>query len=495
MRERAGADRQVQHLDHAEHAGFGEDARERAGDRGRRLGMGERQPALQGDEPHLDGEAEEEADGDGCADGRRDLTGLGRERRELERTDRGVGQQDAELHHIGARRAHQEIDEAGAQRLGGPIVDDQEIRRPGHQLPEQVEIAELVRRGQADQRAGHQEGEEIVAVGRRRAADIAERIDDHQRRDSGEQEPEQSRGRVEACVESHDRDGGDRQQRRRGVARRLGDPPDSIEKEGADIGDEHRRGPRRVELRHAFRAREACEARGEFEQRRRPQAEDDRQRGERPGELHGERRGGRKRDVTVLGLDAHALDDEHIIDGGDDGRDRAGERHRPEPALDRGVEDDELGEGALERRQAHHREHAESEQGRGQRHAPAAAGKVVEFRRAGAADEAPACGEHEAAHHDLEAEVHQRAGVAGGAADAKADQHIAKLGDGRNHKHSGEIGQAHERRGLADDEDQSPDPGECRRRSDQRIGREMREHPGGPFLELAFRPLVGGVAL
>ena len=73
MRERAGADRQVEHLDHAEHAGLGEDARQRAGDRGRRLGMGERQPALQGDEPHLDGEAEEEADGDGCADGRRDL--------------------------------------------------------------------------------------------------------------------------------------------------------------------------------------------------------------------------------------------------------------------------------------------------------------------------------------------------------------------------------------------------------------------------------------
>ena len=171
----------------------------------RRFRVGERQPALQRNQAHLHREADEQAGDDRCAGERRDHGGLVGDRRELERADLGVRQQDAEIHQIGARRAHQEVDEAGAQRLGRLFVDDQEVRGPGHQLPEDIEVAELVRRRDADQRAGHQEGEEVVAIGGGGAADVADRIDDHQAADAGEQQREQSRGRVEPAVEARRR--------------------------------------------------------------------------------------------------------------------------------------------------------------------------------------------------------------------------------------------------------------------------------------------------
>jgi hypothetical protein len=173
-RERSGAEGDVEHLHHAEQAGFGQHPRQRAGDRRRRFGVSERQPALQRNQAHLHREADEQAGDDRGAGERRDHGGLVGDRGELERTDLGMRQQDAEVHQIGARRAHQEVDEAGAQGLGSLFVDDQEVRGPGHQFPEDVEVAELVRRRHADQRAGHQEGEEVVAIGGRGAADVAD---------------------------------------------------------------------------------------------------------------------------------------------------------------------------------------------------------------------------------------------------------------------------------------------------------------------------------
>ena len=68
--------------------------------------MGERQPALQRHEAHFHRKANEEAGGDGCTNQRRDRTGLRGKHRELERAGLGVHEQDAEVHHIGARRAH-----------------------------------------------------------------------------------------------------------------------------------------------------------------------------------------------------------------------------------------------------------------------------------------------------------------------------------------------------------------------------------------------------
>ena len=164
-RERGCAEHHVEHLHHAEQAGLGENARQRAGNRRRRFRVGERQPALQRHEAHLHREADEEAGSDSHPNQRRDRAGLGGKHCELERARLSVHQQDAEVHHIGARRTHQEVHEPGAQRFRGLLMDDQEVGGPGHQLPEDVEIAELVRGGEPDQRAGHQEGEEIITVG------------------------------------------------------------------------------------------------------------------------------------------------------------------------------------------------------------------------------------------------------------------------------------------------------------------------------------------
>ena len=380
-----------------------------------------------GNKPHLHREAEEEADDDRRADGWRQRADLVGERGELERADLSVRNEDAEVHHIGARRAHQEIDEAGAQRLRRLFVNDQEIGRPGHQLPEDIEIAEFVGRREADQRTRHQEGEEIVAVGGRGAADVADRIDDHQRGDAGEQQRKQSGRGIEAAVERDDRDGGERQQNRGRVSRARGNAADQVDQEAADVGGKHGRRPRRLELRHARGSWEPGERGGGEQERRRPQADHDRQRGERIGERGGSARSGRKRDFTRLGLEADALHNQHVIGRGDDGRERPGQRDRPIPPLDRGIEDNELGERSLERRKAHYREDAEPEQRRCKRHAGAAAGKLVEVRGSCAADETYARGEHEAAHHRLIEEMHQGAGVAGGSADAKADQRRSRV--------------------------------------------------------------------
>ena len=401
-------------------------------------------------------------------------------------------QQDAEIHQIGARRAHQEVDEAGAQGLGSLFVDDQEVRGPGHQLPEDVEVAELVRGRDADQRAGHQEGEEVVAIGGRGAADVADRIDDHQAADAGEQQREQSRGRVEAAVQGDDGDGRDRQQDGGDVAPLRRSAADEVDGEAADIGDEDGRRPRRLELRHAFGAGEAGQARGEQQERRRPQADENRQRRQRPGD--GQRRARRRRELDRSSgrLEADLLDDQDVIDRGDDGRQRAGERDQPLALLDRRIEDNELRERALERRQPHHREHAEAKQRRRDRHARTAAGKVVEIGRAGAADQMPAGGEHEAAHRRLVAEVHQRPGVARRSADAEADQHVAELGDGRNRERPGEVGQAEEGRDLAEKQNDRP---YCSKRRRRRHGdRQMVQHGEKPFPPDAFRPSAIAVA-
>ena len=367
-------------------------------------------------------------------------------------------------------------------------MDDQEVGGPGHQLPEDVEVAEFMRRRDADQRAGHQEGEEVVAIGGRGAADVADRIDDHQAADAGEQQREQSRGRVEAAVEGDDGDGGDRQQDGGDVASPRRSAADEVDGEAAEIGDEDRRRPRRLELRHAFGAGKTGQARGEEQERRRPQADEDRQRRQRPGDGQQRPRRRRELDRQRRRLEADLLDDQDVIDRGDDGRQRAGERDQPLALLDRRIEDNELRERALERRQPHHREHAEAEQRRRDRHAPTAAGERVEIGRAGAADQAPAGGEHEAAHRRLIAKMHQRPGVARRSADAQADQHVAELGDGRNRERPGEVRQAEQGRDLAQKQNDRPHRCQRRRRRRRRSDRQMVQHGERPFLRTRFDP-------
>ena len=107
-----------------------------------------------------------------------------------------------------------------------------------------------------------------------------------------------------------------------------------------------------------------------------------------------------------------------------------------------------------------------------------------------AADQMPAGGEHEAAHRRLVAKVHQRAGVAGRAADAEADQHVAELGDGRDDEGPGEVGQAEKGGDLAKQQDGRAYPRERRRRPCQRGDRQMVHHRERPFPPDAFRPFM-----
>jgi len=106
--------------------------------------------------------------------------------------------------------------------------------------------------------------------------------------------------------------------------------------------------------------------------------------------------------------------------------------------FDGGVEDQELAERSLEGREAHHREHGEAEQHGHHRHAPAAAGQLVEPAGTGAADQPPGGDDQQAAHHHLVAEVHGGAGIADGAAQAKTEQDVAGLGDSRDKDQPGQ---------------------------------------------------------
>ena len=144
----------------------------------------------------------------------------------------------------------------------------------------------------------------------------------------------------------------------------------------------------------------------------------------------------------VGALQANPLHGQHVVDRGDDGRERARDGDQPVSPLDGRIKNDELGERALERRQAHDRKYAETEQRGRERHARAAARQIVQVRGARAADEMPAGQEHEAAHRRLIAEMHIGPGIARGPAQSKPDEDVANLGNRREHERPYEIGQA-----------------------------------------------------
>jgi hypothetical protein len=84
-------------------------------------------------------------------------------------------------------------------------------------------------------------------------------------------------------------------------------------------------------------------------------------------------------------------------------------------------------------------------------------------RRSGAADEVVAGGDHQPAHHRLITEVHIGADVAGDAAEAEADQHVAELGDGGEHHDAGEVRQGEESGDFAEEEKDRAHPGQGHR--------------------------------
>ena len=101
--------------------------------------------ACRGTKPALTAKPTKKQSGGDRADRGVDVADLVGDDGELEAADLRMHQQDAEVHDVGAAGAHQEVDEAGAQRLRRLFVDDQEVGGPGHQFPEDVEVAELVR--------------------------------------------------------------------------------------------------------------------------------------------------------------------------------------------------------------------------------------------------------------------------------------------------------------------------------------------------------------
>ena len=273
------------------------------------------------------------------------------------------------MHDVGAGGAHQEIDEAGAKRLVGLALDDEEVRRPRHQFPEDVEVAELVRRGQPEQGADHQEDEEVIAVGVLRLGHVVDGIDHHDGGDAGEQKREQARGRVEVAVDRNQKDGRDGEHDRGDVASRCRLPADRPDDEAAHIRQQHDHRPRALEFRHLRGIGHMGDALGRVQERLRPQADQDRDGSERIGDRHREAGFGRERDLPLRRRQADLLDDHDVVVGGHDRRHGADHGESPMALFDRRIENQELGERALEGRQAHHREHAEAEQGRGDRHA------------------------------------------------------------------------------------------------------------------------------
>ncbi len=323
--------------------------------------MGQRQPGMHRHEAGLDGEADEQAQrGDG-ADRGVDIADFVGNDGELEAAGLRVQQQDAEVHHVGTRGAHQEVDEAGAQGFRCLFMDDQEVRGPGHEFPEDVEVAELVGAGEAEHRAGHEEDEEVVAVGVLTVAHVAPGIEHDQKCDAGDHDREEMRGGIQAGIGDGQHKRGQSQQHGVQVAHHARVEADDVERKAADVGDEHQQRPGGLELRHPRDVEYAGQCCRFVQEGFGPQAHDD---GERRQQRDRESGSGRRVVQRPLGqrcFEADALDHAQIVEGGDDARQRTDGGQQPLTLFDRGVQDDELAERTLEWRQAHHREHGEAE--------------------------------------------------------------------------------------------------------------------------------------
>ena len=239
-----GAEDHQQHLDHAEDTGLGQDAGQRAGDRGGCFRVSQRQPGVHRHEAGLDGETNEQAERGDSASRGIDVGDPGSDVGELEAARLRVQQQNAKVHHVGAGGAHHEVNEAGAQGLWCLFVDDQEVGGPGHQLPEDVEVAELMGARQPEHRAGHQEDEKVVAVAVIRVAHVAVGVKHHQEGDAGDDDGEQVRGGVEAGSDDRQHQGGEGQQHSVQIAHHACAEADGVDDEAADVGheDQHRPG-------------------------------------------------------------------------------------------------------------------------------------------------------------------------------------------------------------------------------------------------------------
>ena len=306
-----------------------------------------RQPAVQGEEARLRAEADKEGRDDHGRDGWRQLADMGGDLGHVEGAEPGVQQQDAEVHHVGRGGADQEVLLPRLQRLVRLLVDHQQVGGPGHQLPEQVEVAQVIGGGDADQRADHQEQEEEVAVARVRMGHIAQGVDGDRKADAGEDQRQ-----VAAYVARAHRRGDERERRQREydsgrVAQCLGMTADQEQGEAAQIRQQDRQAPFRLEGRQPVGGSETGEMLDHLQEWIGEQADDDG--GERQSQ-HGElgpgvRPEGNRR-VGVCALPrlrkTHRLDAANEVDGGNDAGQRAAKGEKPLAVFQGGIENDEL---------------------------------------------------------------------------------------------------------------------------------------------------------
>ena len=192
------------------------------------------------------------------------------------------------------------------------------------------------------------------------------------------------------AVEHHDGGGRNREQHRAHIAQACRYPAEEIDRETAKIGHQDGQRPWRFKLGHALRTGKPGKCRGVIHEGRGPEADKNRKRRQRKGKRHGEQRRGGQRYLPLGTLQANPLHDQHVIDRRNDGRERACDGHKPLSPLDGRVQNDELGERALKRRQSHYGKYAETEQRGRDRHALATSREILQVCRTGAVDEIPA---------------------------------------------------------------------------------------------------------
>ena len=280
---------------------------------------------------------------------------------EFERSRMRRDQRQAEEHEARADGVEQEVLEALAPRRRGLFVGDRRPQSPGaHQLPEGEEAEDVLGLGHADQARDHhrERGEEAalpVAVG-----EIGGRVQHVERADGRDQDGEAEGQQIVATVLcDHADERGDQRRDRKPPGPDRRDAADEQHGDGADHGDRGARRPVGDEARQGStgdRALERGEVADALDQRelpaRRDAADHNRRRQRADRRQH---RGGRLAHgfVALVGVIEQEADDASVVDDRNDSAEQHQRGDAGMAAHRRGVDHQELGDEAGERRQAH----------------------------------------------------------------------------------------------------------------------------------------------